>query len=342
MPALLRRVAENWKLKLLAFAMGVLLWVVVSAEQVSSEWIWVPLQLQVTDPNYQLVGSDAPEEVQVRFTGPGRDLLDLALRRPPLRLTVNTVEEPIETLTLDPRMVQLPGQVSVNALDVRPSSVRLEFVRMESVEAPVRVRISAEIGPGWALSDTVQVDPERVLVSGPAERVRGVREVSTVPLQLSESDTIFDRAVPLDTTELRGLDLSVRSVNVSGRIDRLIERTLQGVAVDVGPGVEIAPRAVSVTLRGPERAVQAVLPGTFRVVVSIDEIPSQIPPTGVLVPLRLAGLGSGVEATITPGSVRLFPATPDEPPEAPATGLVPRDTTAAPAADPPPDDPNAG
>lgn len=334
MPAILRRIAENWKLKILAFGMGVLLWVVVSAEQVTSEWIWVPLQIQVTDPNYQLVASDAPEEVQVRFTGPGRDLLDVSLRRPPLRLGIAEVGEPIETRTLDPRMVQLPGQVSVNALDVRPNAVRLEFVRMESVDVPIRVRISAELGPDRELASAIQLSPERVVVSGPAERVRGVSEVSTIPLQLTDVDTIFDRAVPLDTTALRGLELSTRSVNVSGRIDSIVERTLQGVGVDVGPGVEISPTAVSVTLRGPQPLVEAVAPGTFRVVISISEIPSQIPEGGVAVPLRIAGLRSGVEAEISPASVRLFPAEPDEPvepdePEPPATGLVPRDTADA-------------
>src|SRR5690606_5115913 len=116
-----------------------------------------------------IVNSDAPAEVQVRFSGPGRDLLDLALRRPPLRLTVSDIAEPIETRSLDPRMVQLPSQVAVNALDVRPNSVRLEFLRLATVEVPVQVRIAAELGPEWTVGDTVLIEPDRIQVSGPAE-----------------------------------------------------------------------------------------------------------------------------------------------------------------------------
>ena len=41
----LRFLTDNWQLKLLALALAVLLWVVVSAEQVTSQWIPVPLRI---------------------------------------------------------------------------------------------------------------------------------------------------------------------------------------------------------------------------------------------------------------------------------------------------------
>ncbi|HEX6069011.1 MAG TPA: hypothetical protein VFZ18_04290, partial [Longimicrobiaceae bacterium] len=74
----LRALTENWQLKLLALALAVLLWVVVSAEQVTSQWIPVPLQINETDPDFELVSTDIPTEVDVRFTGSGRDLVDVA------------------------------------------------------------------------------------------------------------------------------------------------------------------------------------------------------------------------------------------------------------------------
>jgi YbbR domain-containing protein len=306
--SIFRRLTENWKLKTLAFALAVLLWIVVSAEQVTTQWIGVPLEVQVTDPEYQLDRASLPREVEVRFSGAGRNLLDVAVRRPPLRLTVTNVVDEVVTATLDPRMVQVPAQIAVSAMDVRPSMIQLEFTRMETRVLPVSVRTEDLLGAGWALVDRLEVQPEEIRVSGPAERLTGLREVATQPFDITPADTVFERIVALDTTQLRGLDLSARRVRVAGRIDRVVERSVPNVPVDVGPGIAITPDRVEVRLRGPQRTVVGVQPETFRVAVAIDEIPTRIPPEGVPVPLRVDRLPLGVSGTVIPSQVRLFPA----------------------------------
>jgi YbbR domain-containing protein len=305
-----RQITENWKLKTLAFALAVLLWVVVSSEQVTSNWIGVPLEVQVTDPNFRIASTDLPNEVEVRFTGPARDLLDLALRRPPLRLSIAEVQGQVETRALDPRMVQLPGQVAVSAQEVRPGTVRLEFVRMDTRTLPVRVQLSNQIGAEWAIMDSIATDPPVVRVRGPSERIAALDEITTDTVELMPGDSIFNRVVPLDTSIVRGLELSAREVRVTARLDRVVQRTIEGVRVDVGAGVVIRPQEVDVVLRGPRSAVENVAPGFFRVVVSIGEIPSRIPADGVPVPLRIDGLRPDVLASVDPASVRLFPAGP--------------------------------
>lgn len=310
MASLFGKVTENWKLKVLAFALAVLLWVVVSSEQVTSNWIGVPLEVQVTDPNYRIASTDLPNEVEVRFTGPARDLLDLALRRPPLRLSIAEVQAQVETRVLDPRMVQLPGQVAVSAQEVRPAAVRLEFVRLEARTVPVRVRLANRAGSEWAIIDSVTVDPQTVRVRGPSDRVSQVTEVPTDTVELMPGDSVFDRLVPLNAQALQGLEVSAREVRVQARLDRVVQRTIEGVQVDVGSGILIRPEEVDVVLRGPRSAVENVSPDFFRVVVSIGEIPDRLPADGLPVPLRIDGLRPDVLASVNPASVRLYPAGP--------------------------------
>ena len=305
----LRSITANWKLKALAFALAVLVWMVITADQPTSGWFTVPLEVAVTDPNYRLEGGDVPEEVEVRFTGPGRDLFDLALRRPVFRLTVNDVEEEVEARALDPRMVQLSGQMSVNPVDVRPSAIQLQFTRIVSRTVPVQPQVAAELGEEWAIVDTLETDPATVRVTGPVRQIEEIETVPTLPFTLTSADTVIDDLVALDTASLPGIQLSTRSVRVTGRVDRVVQRTIEGVRVDVGPGIGILPQVVNVTLRGPAATVRDLSPQLFRVVISIDEIPPRIPQGGVLVPLRIDGLRPGVAATLNPAQVRLFPQT---------------------------------
>jgi YbbR domain-containing protein len=301
-----RRLTENWKLKTLAVALAVLLWIVVSAEQITTNWIWVPLEVQVADPSYQLAAAEV-RDVQVRFTGAGRDLLDLAVRRPPLRLRIDAVDDEQGVYRLEPRMVQLPGQIAVNPLDVRPSTVRLEFTRVDSRVVPVRVRTTELAGTGWTVVDTLRAEPDRVRISGPAAAIRGVTEVYTLPVELAPSEPVVERTVELDVARLQGVDLATRRVTVTGRLDRLAERTVPNVRVDVGGGVGVVPGLVSVQLRGPQSVVQGLTPAQFRVVVAIDEIPVQIPPEGLPVPLRVDRLPPGVQGEPLPAQARLIP-----------------------------------
>lgn len=302
----LRGFVENWKMKLLACALAVLLWVVVSAEQVTSNWIPVPLEVLVTDPGFELASRNVPAEVEVRFAGPGRELWDLVIRRPPLRLVVREVSDTIGAYALDPRMVQLPAQLSVAPQDVRPSMVRLSFMRLATRDVPVRIQSGNDLGAGLTLVDTLTSQPRTIRVSGPAARIEEIEMIQTAPVSLAGADTSFTRTVRLDTSDLRGLEVSATEVRVSGVVDRLAERTIVNVPVDVGPGVEVRPNEVTVILRGPRRALDEMLPGQFRVVISIDSIPVRIPPQGVNVPLRVERLPRVVRAEANPRSVRLF------------------------------------
>ncbi len=307
MPLFVRTLTQDWKLKLLAFALAVLLWVVVSAEQVTSNWIPVPLQVRVDDPEYRLIPSSLPAEVEVRFSGPGRELWDLVVRRPPLVLSMTGVDSTAQTVRLDPIMVQLPSQFAVRPLEVRPGAVTLDFHRVESRLTPVRVRISDGPGAGWTLLDSLVVLPSRIRVSGLQQDLAGVESLATEPIRLSPGDSAFSRLVPLDTAGMRGVRFSATRVRISGRIDRVLERTFAEVPVSVGEGVAIRPTEVAVRIRGPQSRVQGLGAEGFRVVVSIDSIPARIPAEGILVPLRAERLPPGIQVQISPAAVRLLP-----------------------------------
>jgi hypothetical protein len=300
----LRVITENWQLKLLAFALAVLLWVVVSGEQVQSHAFPVSLEVRTSDPRFQVIKSSIPQEVDVAFVGPGREFVDLALRPPTLILDVGDVDSTEAVYSLSPSMVQVPGQLNLAPRSVQPSRIRVRFRRLDSRVVPVQIRFGAGYGSDWTVVDSLRVEPSSVEVRGAEALLADLTHVPTVPLRLEPSDSDFSRWVAVDTSSLRGMWISARRVRVSGEADRVIDRIMAGVPVSVGDGVNVTPATVDVHVRGARSAVRSLSPGELHVVVAIDSIPGSVPPQGVMVPLRV-DVRSGLTATAAPGIVRL-------------------------------------
>jgi YbbR domain-containing protein len=308
MASLLSRLTNNWRLKLAAVALAVLLWVVLSADQITSQWLPVPVEVQVRDPGYELTDGPIPDQVDVRFSGPRQRLWELAVDRPSLVLRVADVGDN-QVFILEPSMVRIPsGLTGVAAQDVRPSSIRLAFARIETRDVPVALQVSRGPREAHVLADTLRVQPSRIRVTGPAQRVGAIDVVNTRPLDLSREDSVFTRSVALDTTGLSGLQLSTSEVQVSGRVDPLAGRVITGVPVVAPGGASVVPNEVQVHLHGPESVVQGLNAARLRVSIPPDAIPAQIPFTGVVLPVRAESVPAGIEVRVVPETVRVMPA----------------------------------
>jgi hypothetical protein len=326
--ALLGIIIRNWKLKLSAFALAMLLWITVSADQITARWLPVPVEIEIRDANHQLVAGPAPEDVEVRFSGPGRELWELAITRPPIRLIVRDASEGVQEFTLEPAQVQIPRGRLITAVDVRPATIQLAFQRLASAQVPVQVQVRNGPGPEFMLVGSLRVQPTQVRVSGLATRVNVVDAVVTRPIDLSGEVGPFERRVALDTTGLSGLKLSTAEVVISGQIDRVAERIIPGMPVQAPPGTLVIPGSVELTVRGGESVLGALDRNALQVVIPAELVPARIPPLGTEVPLRVGGLPAGVQVVAEPRTIRLITA-----PELPVTEIrtvTPQpDTTAA-------------
>ena len=315
----LRTVARNWQLKLAALALAILLWVVVSAEQVTTQWIPVPVRVTSDAPGRVVTGGPVPAEVEVRFAGPGRELWELALERPVLVLPVDRVEADEQVFVLEPRMVSIPNGLSaVSARDVRPGSVRVLTQRVVTREVPVRLRLARRSRDRYVVLDTPRVSPATVRVTGPADRVARLDAVVTEPLEIGAADSVFRLAVPLDGDSLGGVRASARSVEVAARVDRVVERIFPDVPVARLVGARVAPERVDVRVQGPSRRVRALDAASLRVTVGVDSLPAVLPVDGAPAPLRVGGVPAGLSARAVPALVRISPAAAPAAPAFPA------------------------
>lgn len=317
----LRRLTENWKLKLAALALAVLLWGVVSAEQVTTQWLPIPVEVDLRDPTFVRAAGPSPAEVNVRFAGPGRELWELAVNRPVLFLRIDEVGQGRRIYVLEPQMVRIPRELSVNAIDVRPATVRLAFQRVATREVPVRVVVAPGSGRRWVVADSLRPDPATVRVSGPADLVARLSAIPTRPIELGD-DSVVSRRVALDGEGLEAVRLAVGSVVVGGRLESRVERTLRRVAIEAPPGFAVVPAAVELRVEGGRSRVAALAPESLTVAAAADSLPASVQATGAEVPLQVRGLPAGTTARVTPGRVRLVPLVPAVAPPEPNSGAV--------------------
>jgi YbbR domain-containing protein len=321
----LRGLAQNWRLKLAALALAVLLWAVVSAEQPASQWIPVRVDAVVEDPDYVLAGGPDPAEVLVQFTGPGRELWRLAVERPTLELRIRDVGN-ARSFAVDPAMVTLRERLQVEARNVRPAVVRVPLQRLATRAVPVRVRIGERSLARYVLNDTVRVGPSTVRLTGPEDELSRIESVPTLSFEIvpDQNDSTFAKVVALDTAGLGGISLAPRQVRVSGSVDRREERVIPDAPVWVPQGTGATPGRVEVRVLGSRRALIGLTPTSLRATVPRGSLPAQIPAGGAEAEVVVENLPPGTTATVVPARVRVAPLPAAAPaPASPSTGGTP-------------------
>ncbi|HYR06406.1 MAG TPA: hypothetical protein VEQ60_01480 [Longimicrobium sp.] len=296
----------NWRLKLAALGLAVLIWAAVSAEQVTSQWIPVRIDPVVRDPEFVLTGATDPAEVRVRFSGPGRELWELAIDRPVLVLPLADIGNR-RAFALDASMLRIPSGLSVNVQDIRPAVVRVDVQRLASRVIPVRARLAARSTERYVLVRDLEVLPAEVRVTGPADRLAALDSVSTRSFDIVPDDSTFSQEVLLDTAGMEGLSFSRNRVRVSGPVDVRGVRAVGSLPVSVPGGMMAAPGQVAVSVSGAERVLARVFAGGVRAVVPRDSLPAVLPPQGVDAPVVLDGLPPGATGRANPERVRVQP-----------------------------------
>lgn len=288
-------VTRNWTLKLASLGLAVFLWAVVRAEPPDREILTeVPVLVQIGDLDWREAAPPEPATVQVRFSGPARQIIGLNRQATAIRVPLAEVSSPDTTVQLRRDWVVVEGASGLVVEDVLPATVLLHLERTQVDAVPVALVTRGRPPSGYALAGPVTVSPPVVRLRGSESRLAAVDSVRTRPLELDDLTRSGPVTVPLDTTGLGDLSFAVLAVEAVVRIEEAMDRVLPPIPVEVeGPaaaGLEVEPAALPVTVRGAaSRTAEADLSG-LRLVVSDEDVLDLEPGEERRVPVRVAGL----------------------------------------------------
>ena len=221
-PAVRGFFTRNLGYKLVALVLGLLLWFDVTSDEISVIDYPVPLRIGV-DGRDMIVTNDVPSEVNVLFSGSGKDLLRLDKDDLVIQKTVRGGENDTTIVTIGPNDVQKPGDLSVAPISVAPVQVTVVTDRFVEKTVPLQPLGMPLAREGYQIAD-VRVEPRQVKVRGVTAEVN---PIGSLGLDLSQLDRVagsFDTMLEIAVPEsLRTVTVSPDSVRIRGQVVRVEE-----------------------------------------------------------------------------------------------------------------------
>lgn len=247
-------------LKLMAFGVAILLWMVVAGEATVERGLRVPLELQQFPSGLEL-RTEAPSTVDVRVRGGSGTLGRLSPADIVAVVDLRGARAGQRLFHLTPDQVRVPFGVEV--VQITPPTVALVFENSASKQVPVVPAIDGKPAPGF-LVGTITSDPATVEIVGPESSVRRAAAALTEPVSVTGARErvrgtvtvgVLDSALRLTTSRSAIVDVQI--------VPAPLERTVRGLPVhwrNLAPKLiaQFTPESVDVSVRGSREALNRI------------------------------------------------------------------------------------
>ena len=303
---------RNWRIKLAALFLAVLLWVTMrlSDDRVSRlEIPGVQVRVDQVASDWLLKGTPSPFTVGMTVTGPMGDLFRVAMAEPVVIIPVDSVPGEDLVLELVPDWVWNVDRGSVAIEDFAPSSVRLFFERYEDEDIPVSLRLTGRLPDSLALVSEPRANLLFAQVRGPASDMEALETVFLAPFDLSGLNGSGQFDVVVDTAGLGGLVVSPMMATVTVEATTRESRVVGPLPVEFVAGGEdlvVEPDSVNVALSGARARLAESNAADLAARVRGDpaEVRRAIDENGeIRLPVEVSGLLRFVEGAAEPDSV---------------------------------------
>jgi len=315
-----RSLIHNWRLKLSALGLSVLLWALVQSEPREAQTVGsVPVVVDVADTAWTAAGEVQPGEVEIRLNGSTGEIIRLSRAGTVLRIPITYVGSRDTLVTLRRDWVVLGEGSGLSVESVYPSAVRVHFEPAVARMVPIALRTTGSLPSRLALASPIGVTPHMARVRGPTDLVEALDSVLLRPLALREIRGSGVVELAVDSVGLAGVHVSPATVTVGIRVEEREDRTLTGIEVLAQAGygrsaLTVVPEAVDVILHGARTLLAAVDPQDVHAWVDPELLSDMAPGEERRVSYRVEGIPALVTLDLPRESVVVRRA-PDAPPE---------------------------
>lgn len=218
---------QNLGYKVVALVLALLLWFDVTSDETTVIEYPVPLQIAVEGADMIITNRERlPSEVEVSFSGTGKELLRIDKDDLAVQEQVEGGENDSIVVTLDLADVRKPADLDVTAIAITPSQITVVTDRFIERTVPLQPVGAPRPAPGYRVG-SVEVTPQRVQVRGVTAEVRPIGSLALDLSQLEAVQGSFDERLEIAVPEHLGtVTVTPDTVRIRGRAVR--DTTLAG------------------------------------------------------------------------------------------------------------------
>lgn len=207
--------------KAVALVLALLLWFDVTSDETAVLEYPVPLQIAVEGADMIITNREQlPSEVEVTFSGTGKELLRLDKDDLAVLERVQGGENDSTVVTLDLADVRKPADLGVTPVSITPSQVTVVTDRFIERTVPLQTVGAPRPVDGYRI-DSVEVTPQRVQVRGVTAEVRPIGSLALDLSQVEDVQGIFDQRLEIAVPESLGtVTVTPDTVRIRGRAVR--------------------------------------------------------------------------------------------------------------------------
>ncbi len=184
---------ENWILKLVSLAFAVVLWFFVMGE--SRMEVNHIVQMEYNNlPEGLMIANEVPTSASIRISGPRALQANISPGDINLSVDLEDLSAGVTSFKRLDETLNIPSGLKITRISPSYVDVKLERVRERAV--PVKIVLTGEPAPGFIVK-SFRSEPVKVFVSGAESELKGVSEVVTEGIDLSNVQESFTQTVAI-------------------------------------------------------------------------------------------------------------------------------------------------
>ena len=201
------------------------------------------------------------KEIEVRVQGALSALEYLALNRPRYSLDLSGVAIGVESIPINPDMLQMPDGVKITC--VNPAYLTVRVDRRLKKQVPVMISVSGKPAASFFVDDLL-AKPSMVMICGPETVLDPIDAILTQPIDVNGRSESFKKETALDLGA--GVEVCASSGIILAGIyiaEKEITRRFTNILVggeNTPFNFSISPPTITIEIKGPQKIVENLHP----------------------------------------------------------------------------------
>jgi YbbR domain-containing protein len=270
----MKNLFQNIWIKLVAVALGLLLWFHVATNKTYTQRMTLPVA-GIDVKEGLALATAPPDSLEVAVTATGKRLLLGVVRTEQLRINLTSLKPGTHQVDLTPSNVsfQIGNELLFLAAVLHPMAFTAEIDLMTSAKLEITPDIKITPADGFALASNPVCDPDRILVRGPKSAIEMLKRVSTMYQELNGLKNPTNFFAHVRQPGVAGVSAEPESVKVIVDIVAVKTRLFEKIPVVVfhtpsSENIKVVPSTVNLELTGPPDQIDLLNRNTL--VASID------------------------------------------------------------------------